>query len=226
MKPLKLVTDPISRRSKFNIWMTHLKIVLNSFEETQPMLENIPLVYQLPPPQVDQAVFQLILAKCGHLAMNSIESTDHTSGYQAYVDLQRQCAQVNEQLQETAKQALFSIKWHETETATIFLHKFRLALSKCQHLGLKFTEHQRVTLFFSIAQRITRSSPYYVRIETLRAHRDLNPEPMMLADIESNLYGLDEELRNNNGPSQHNQYQESALYTKNNNGRKPPPKGP
>ena len=121
------------------------------------MLENIPLIYQLPP-QVDQAVFQLILAKCSHLAMNSLESTDHTSGYQAYVDLQCQCAQVNEQLQETAKQALFSIKWHKT--ATIFLHKFQLALSKCQHLGLKFTEHQRVTLFFSIVQCITRSSPY------------------------------------------------------------------
>ena len=123
MKPLELVSDPISRQSKFNTWTMHLKIVLNSFEETQPMLENIPLIFQLPP-QVDQAVFQLILAKCGHLAMNSIESTNHTSGYQAYVNLQCQCAQVNEQLQETAKQALFSIKWHETETATIFLHKF------------------------------------------------------------------------------------------------------
>jgi len=87
------------------------------------MLEHIPLINQLPM-QVNQAVFQLVLAKRGHLAMHSLKSTNHTTGYQAYVNLQCQCAQVNEQLQETTNLALLSIKWHETETAEMFLHKF------------------------------------------------------------------------------------------------------
>jgi hypothetical protein len=181
------------------------------------MLADTPTITLLPH-NIDQAIYQLILAKCGHIAMNSLESADHNSGYQAYIDLQRQCAQVNEELQQTAQQALISLRWHDNDTATLFLHKFRLALSKCQHLGIRFTEHQRVNLFFSIAQRLTRQSPYHIRIETLRAHRVLSPEPMTLADIETNLYGLDEETRNNTTPSNQRNYNqnESALFTRHN----------
>jgi hypothetical protein len=215
MKSLDLVSDPMLRRTRFNTWSTHLRIVLNSFPETQYMFKDLPTIHRINY-NVDSCVYQLILAKCGSAAMNSLESTDHTSGYQAYIDLQRQCAQVSEHLQQTAHQALLTMTWSDHDTATNFLIRFRSALSKCQHLGLRFTEHQKVNYFFAISHRLTRSSVYYVRIETLRAHRNLQNEPMTLADIETNLYGLDEEFNNNkNSSSIRKTYkEEAAMFTK------------
>lgn len=188
MKPLEIVSDPLARRTRFNTWSTHLRLVLNSVPETSAMFSDADSIHRTND-STDSSVYQLILAKCGPAAISSLESSYHTSGYLAYLDLRRQCAQVSEHLQQTAYQALLTLTWPDAETASNFLIRFRAAISKCQHLGLRFTEHQKVNFFFTTAHRISRSSPYHVRIETLRTHRDLQPIPMTLADIETNLYG-------------------------------------
>ena len=218
MKPLEIVSDPIMRRARFNTWATHLRIVLTSFPETKRMLKDSTTIEKLDD-DIDQCVYQLILAKSGTAAMNALESVDHTSGYDAYIDLRRQCAQVNEHLQQTAHQALLALQWSDTETATAFLTKFRAALAKCQHLGLRFNENQKVNQFFAITQKLTRSSIYYVRVETLRANRFLYAEPMTIADIETNLYGLDEDITNQKSHTRRPYKEEAALYT--NSGRHP-----
>ena len=198
MKPLEMVSDPAQRRSKFNTWSMLLQIVLSSHPETKPMFSSDrgnSIITKLGEP-VDSYVFQLILAKCGPLAMNSLESTGTTSGYEAYVSLRRQCAQVNESLQQAAFQALLGTHWSDSETAAAFLIRFHTNVNKCQQLGTKFTEDDKVRFFFGATRRLTRQSPYHVRLELLNARRQYQPEPMTIADIETNLYAYDEEMSN------------------------------
>ncbi len=83
MKPLEMVTDPALRRAKFNTWSMLLKIVLSTYPETKSMFSadrDSSIITKLND-EVDSYVFQLILAKCGHVAMNSLESLGTTSGY-------------------------------------------------------------------------------------------------------------------------------------------------
>ena len=215
MKQLELHSDPTLRRERFNNWSLQLNVVLGSFEQTKNMLANAPLVHRLEP-NADRCVYQLILAKSGNQVLNFITSCNHSSGYQAYIDLQRQCAQINEQLKRNAEQKLILLAWTDNETATSFLHRFRKELTRCQHLGVFKSECERVDLFLSLTRNITPTSPYQTRLELLHSYRDARRDTaneLMLADIETSLYAIDEEIKHNQPTNRRNYNEESALST-------------
>jgi len=214
MKPLDMVSDPTLRRTRFNTWSTLLRIVLSSQPETESMFADANSITKLND-KVDACVFQLILAKCGSTAMSSIESSGTTSGFEAFTNLRRQCAQVNESLQSAAFQALLNVRWSDSETASAFLVRYHSLLNKCQHLGLKFNEKDKVRFFFGATHRLSRASPYYVRMELLNSRREYHQDTLTLADVESNLYAFDEEMNNNKlASSTRKAYkEENALFT-------------
>ena len=214
MKPLDLVTDPTLRRTRFNTWSMLLRIVLNSHPETRSMFSDTENISKLND-KVDSCVFQLILAKCGAAAMSSLESSGTISGFQAYIDLRRQCAQVNENLQQAAFQNLLNTHWADNETATAFITRFQGVITKCQHLGMRFSDKDRVRFFIGATHRLTRASPYYVRMELINSRRYDNLDDTKLSDIETNLYGFDEELnnlKNANGTARKAYKEENAYY--------------
>ncbi len=94
--------------------------------------------------------------------MNSLESIGTTSGYEAYRCLCCQCAQINEGLQQAAFQALLGTYWSDNKTAGAFITRFHNNVNKCQQLGTKFTEDDKVRYFFGATRRLTRQSPYHV----------------------------------------------------------------
>jgi len=111
---------------------------------------------------------------------------------------------------------LILLAWHDNETATSFLHRFRKELTRCQHLGVIKSERERVDLFLSLTSNITPTSPYQTRLEILHTYRDARRDTdneLMLADIETTLYAIDEELKINQPSNCHNYQEESALST-------------
>lgn len=210
MRPLDLHDDPIIRRKQFNLWATHLKIVLQSREETNAMLYGYPdIIVRLDDDDADQSVFQFILAKSGQNALTILNAANHHSGYEAFIEFRQQCAQINESLQETARRKLYDVRWRPNDSACTFLRKFCNALSECQQLNMVFTESQKINVFLSIGEQLPINSPYYARIESIRRdYRNLN-DAMKFSDITTDLYALDERLGHNH-PTSRTYHDETA----------------
>jgi hypothetical protein len=164
------------------------------------MLRNSPTSIIKLQPDADLAVYQFFLARLGPMAMLNANASDHTSGYQLYLDLRRQCAQINDNLQQTALNNLYALVWRDFEPATLFINRFRQHLSKAMNLGLKFDDKDRVKLFMTIAQRLPITSIYHSRIESIRFDNNKSKlsgiTTLTLDDIETELFALDEETTN------------------------------
>ncbi len=169
MAKLDLHDNPTIRRQRFNMWVTHLGIALSSQHKTSAMLRKYPDEIIRLTENADHSVYQFILGKSGQTAMDLNANAPHSSGYLAFTELYRQCAQVNDSVQENARKKLYALQWRDNESASSFLRRFNKSIGDCQLLNITFSDAQKISLFFTIAERITSASPFYTRIKTLKA---------------------------------------------------------
>ena len=222
-------SDLTQRRRDYHNFVTTIALVCEALEELSKVFILYPNGFQTPESTPNKALYNLIYAKCGKHARDTIEHLRPLGGVAALQELQRICAPVTATDEYRTNNKFLTCKRFARETASTYIRRFKIRLAEVRRLG-KHIYSDESELVDMILRGIGDEDIYqsYIRnFESTRRTEDRAPSsnPLTIATLESTFLSVDEDQahRTNGRRRNYNNGVAMATTEQRNNGKRRQP---
>ena len=142
--------NPLQMRQVFNYWFDDVCELLSAHQETEPLigLHNKIIPFQNSDCPANKAVFSLLKVYCDNHFRVTLNNTP-SLGDQALINLQKECASINEEDKNYFTRQLLLTEMYPNENVRSYITRFNRAVSSAKEAQVFHDDHYLANMFIS-----------------------------------------------------------------------------